>query len=141
MCQSFIVLFQGDIDEIVGVWNHHKIRPMRYGGTPHGRPEILYNCPENYGTRDYLCHVSEDDIDATKIVCSFPGLSTDADVADMVEILTEADDWSKPSSAEEAVDLYLHLRRIFHTWIKCSILFDVDQFQQNLTWWIIKPRT
>ena len=108
--------FQRELDDVVSVWGNHKVRPTRQGVCPHGRPEVLYHCPELYGAMDYACQVSIAAIEAMRDVCQFPELSVDADFVELVQILRQDNHWIKPSTAHEAVIQYLHMRHIPFQW-------------------------
>ena len=53
---------QKNIDQAVLQWNMHRIRPSKNQNVPHGRPAVLYNMPNNFGTYDHLCPVSQDEL-------------------------------------------------------------------------------
>ena len=42
-------LIQQDMDEFMSDWNRHPIRPTRTADCPPGRPEDLYDMPEEFG--------------------------------------------------------------------------------------------
>ena len=111
-----LFFFQRELDDVVSVWGNHKVRPTRQGVCPHGRPEVLYHCPELYGAMDYACQVSIAAIEAMRDVCQFPELSVDADFVELVQILRQDNHWIKPSIAHEAVIQYLHMRHILFQW-------------------------
>ncbi|KAJ8043081.1 hypothetical protein HOLleu_10021 [Holothuria leucospilota] len=58
-CHGYSFLFflsriQEDIEKIQRQWNCHRIRHLRNNRAPHGRPLVMYSCPELYGAHDYL---------------------------------------------------------------------------------------
>ena len=110
--------FQCELDDVVNVWGNHKVRPTRQGVCPHGRPEVLYHCPEVYYAMDYACLVSSVAIKAMRNICQFPELSVDADFIELVQILRQDNHWTKSSTAHEAGIQYFH---------RCHIIF----FQWN----------
>ena len=45
--------FQNELDDVVRMWNSHRIRPARNQASPNGRPFMLYSCPAARGTRQH----------------------------------------------------------------------------------------
>ena len=64
---------QDDLDKVVGVWDQHLIRPSKNERVPHGRPNIMYNLPELYGSTECRLTVSSGDLDAQEqyTYCTF----------------------------------------------------------------------
>ena len=62
---SFSSILQEDLDFIKEHWNCHFIRQSRHG-TIGGRPDILYNLPENFGAEDGIIQVLNEDIEYAK---------------------------------------------------------------------------
>ncbi|OWF51202.1 uncharacterized protein LOC110449483 [Mizuhopecten yessoensis] len=46
-----MALLQGDLDDMIRVWNAHNIRPTKNQNSPHGRPIVMYMLPSSYDTR------------------------------------------------------------------------------------------
>lgn len=38
-----------DLNEYVSIWNSHHIRPVRLAGCPSGRPDDMFDMPEEFG--------------------------------------------------------------------------------------------
>ena len=43
--------FQNELDDVVRMWNSHRIRPARNQASPNGRPFMLFSCRAAHGTR------------------------------------------------------------------------------------------
>lgn len=93
------------------MWNNHTIRPSTNTNAPSGQPRRMFDHPSLWNTRDYLCPVSREDIDAyrdevevrTSICC-------DANVYDVCIDNMAENNLVPPITAVEAVVLYRHLR-------------------------------
>jgi hypothetical protein len=73
---------------------------------------MMYMLPELYGTRDYLCDVTHDDIDICKQDCVFrKAHPCDEDVFEMCSFIMHESNLSYPVSIQEALDLYITLRQ------------------------------
>ena len=104
-------MFQDDLDKIVHLWNNHRIRRSRFSRGPSGRPTVLYNCPQQFQTRDYLCSVTEDEINACVDECARPDSSPcDETVFELCSSFVQEDSIEIPSGAEEATVLFQNLR-------------------------------
>ena len=111
---------QHDLDEAASVWNSHKIRPSRNDTIPCSRPDLMYNLPENFTATDYLCEVSDTDVEACAVACRFTNNESraiDRDVGELVSILMIVHNWMPPVTHRDAVELYLNLRRLISTGI------------------------
>lgn len=55
-CKCIIrFIFQEGLDDVVKLWNSHRIRPSKHTTAPHGRPMIMYFMPHLYNiTADQL---------------------------------------------------------------------------------------
>ena len=94
--------FQCELDDVVFVSGNHKVRPRRQDVCHHGRPEVLYHCPEVYYAMDYACHVSRVAIKAMGNIYQFQELSVDADFVELMQIHRQDNHCTKPSTAHEA---------------------------------------
>ncbi|PIK51443.1 hypothetical protein BSL78_11682 [Apostichopus japonicus] len=109
----FLRRVQDDIDHVAEQWNCHRIRPLRNNITVHGRPVVMYSCPELYGTRDYLHRVEPLEVLVCREECTFKGeFPCDEDFFHLCCILMEENNLQEPSSPFDAVTLYLNLRNI-----------------------------
>ncbi|CAG2247008.1 unnamed protein product [Mytilus edulis] len=97
----------------IDTWNHHKIRPCKYEGNVHGRPVILYNCPRNEDTLNFLCPVRPEDVEACLEECLFPEDICDKNVFDLACIVMRENHLDKPEDPYAATNLYIELRNIF----------------------------
>ncbi|KAG5892739.1 hypothetical protein JTB14_001110 [Gonioctena quinquepunctata] len=77
---------------------------------PKGRPFIMFELPELYGTRDYLFPISQDDIQICKEECKYIEYPCDEDVYDLCKIIIEEKCFSLQNDPFECVELYLALR-------------------------------
>ncbi|CAC5365301.1 unnamed protein product [Mytilus coruscus] len=59
----------------------------KHEGNVHGRPVILYNCPRNEDTLNFLCPVRPEDVEACLEECLFPEDICDKDVFDPLVLL------------------------------------------------------
>jgi hypothetical protein len=110
---------QAELTEIRRIWNVHRIRPTNYTGG--GRPIMLYDIPELYGTRDYMCDVDLNRIDVCAQECTFyNGIPCDEDIYPLACLYMDEHGWLMPSDPYEAVDLYVSLRDCFRMHILCN---------------------
>ena len=82
---------------------------------PHGKPVIMYNHPELYGTRNYKCHAREELIDAVLQagICTRKSrYPCDRNLFVLCQTLIVEFGLGIPESAEEAAVLYVQLRHI-----------------------------
>ena len=78
--------FQSELDEVVSVWNSHRVRPYRNQLTPPGRPNVLYSQSGNIN----LTPVSTQEADACMDACNIVGcnnVDVDRDVMGLVLII------------------------------------------------------
>jgi len=54
----FTQLLRQEAEDVVRIWNHHKIRKSHEMGCPPGIPEVLYRTPQLYGKHDYKYDVN-----------------------------------------------------------------------------------
>ncbi|XP_062600142.1 uncharacterized protein LOC134261754 [Saccostrea cucullata] len=66
----FMQTIQDEINEVVEIWNTHRIRPYRNQISPSGRPNIMYNLPHLYGAQSHLCRVTEEQIAVCESECT-----------------------------------------------------------------------
>ena len=110
-CPSNIFFFQREVDDMVGVWDAHHIRPTRNKSGPHGRPVVMYRLPSAYDTQSYIQPVDFNKIDVCKTECIFRDQYTcDGDIEELCEILMEENGWESPTTLDEALVLYCLLR-------------------------------
>ena len=109
----FFFILQRELQDVVDTWNHHRIRPCKYEGNVPGRPVILYNCPSNGETVDFLCPVRQDDVEACLEECTFPEEICDKDVFVLACTLMRENHLHQPGDPYTATNLYIKLRNIF----------------------------
>nr|XP_054761103.1 uncharacterized protein LOC129267417 [Lytechinus pictus] len=107
----FLHLIQAELDEVVDVWDRHLIRPSRNIQAPSGRPNIMFNLPSLYTTRDYLHGVSQERMQACKEECVFrKTIPCDEDIFELCCIMNEVG-YEYPRDRHGARLLYVALRR------------------------------
>lgn len=79
---------------------------------PTGKPLIMYNMPEIYGTRNYMLPITENKLEIARQDCLFldENVPCDEDVFELCEILLNEDGRLHPEDPYEAADTYLYLR-------------------------------
>ncbi|MGH0128997.1 UNVERIFIED_CONTAM: hypothetical protein FKN15_037098 [Acipenser sinensis] len=104
-------VLQAELDATVNLWNSHRIRPSKNHNVPSGRPVVMYTCKELYGAQDYLCSVTDVEVNACLEESTPKGPFTcDETVFELYSLLMEEEDQQKPHCAEEAALLYHFLR-------------------------------
>ncbi|CAC5398539.1 unnamed protein product [Mytilus coruscus] len=103
----FMKLLKREFQNVVDTWNHYKIRPCKYEGNVHGRPVILYNCPRNEDTLNFLCPVRPKDVEACLEECLFPEDICDKNVFDLACIVMRENHLDKPEDPYAATNLYV----------------------------------
>lgn len=88
----------------------HCISNSRNSISPTGRPFMMFNMPEIYGTRDYLCTLPADSLNVVKDLCLFQNLPCDREVCELALILMNENGLSIPKDHLNAVDTYIILR-------------------------------
>ncbi|XP_060595300.1 uncharacterized protein LOC132749519 [Ruditapes philippinarum] len=107
----FMNLIQEELNEIASLWNSHRIRPSKNQTSPNGRPVVMYTCPERFGVQDYLCNVTDNQIDACSEECIFKGpMVCEETVFELCTFLMNDSRKEMPTCGEEAVVLYQFLR-------------------------------
>ena len=48
-CFAHLPVLTRDLNEYVSIWNSHHIRPVRLAGCPSGRPDDMFDMPEEFG--------------------------------------------------------------------------------------------
>ena len=76
----FCDVFQDQLDEVVRVWNIHRIRKSANQNVPCGRPVVLYSMPELYNRTSHLVPCVPQEIDACRGACVFREYPCDEDV-------------------------------------------------------------
>lgn len=102
------------LNEVIQIWNSHRIGPSRNQNVPSGRPLLMYSIPELYDQQDYLVPVCADDVEVCEEECIFRRFPCDEDVFHLCVEYQFESHFRQPLTPEEAVDLYLHLRECLH---------------------------
>lgn len=105
-------VLQDDLDKMAELWDGHRIRKNKQEHVVYGRPLVMFELPQLYDTRDYIKPVNQDRVD----VCEEESLSKgncpcDQDIFNYALVAMEATGRGYPSTPEEAVYLYIALRR------------------------------
>ena len=102
-----LIILQNDIDATVNTWNCHLIRPTKNARAPSGRPNVMYQLPELFGTRNYLFHPRREEIQFCREECLFrEPVPCDIDVYDMCCILMVEKGYRFPVDHHGALLLY-----------------------------------
>nr|XP_022287723.1 uncharacterized protein LOC111100295 [Crassostrea virginica] len=111
----FMQMIQDELEDIVELWNTHRIRPYRNRVTPSGRPTIMYDIPYLYGARRNVCQVTEEQITACQTVCrpksQYP---CDKTVYELCCLIMEESNLDEPHNPSEGLQLYTFLRNAVH---------------------------
>lgn len=110
----FTEMIQKEFTRNAELWNQHRIRHQRDKECPSGKPDVLYFCPEMYGSQDFKMPLdySHDDLQAVKDEhCEEPptfGCSPEFLIS-LNDIVGDVNNYAMPSSKEEALQLFLSL--------------------------------
>ncbi|XP_028679645.2 uncharacterized protein LOC114668167 [Erpetoichthys calabaricus] len=104
-----------ELDDVVAIWNRHRMRANPSAILPCGKPFLLYTLPEMFGYQDELVFVDhletevceEESIPKNEYPC-------DPDIHELCCILMEENGFSMPSDPFDAVTLYQALKTIIH---------------------------
>ncbi|KAH3817751.1 hypothetical protein DPMN_119306 [Dreissena polymorpha] len=108
----FMALIQTEMDLAVSMWNGHSIRQSRNSNAPKGQPNRMFNYPELWGSRNFICDVHQDDINVARTQVTFrTPVCCDPDLYDILIGVMADDSLSYPNTSDEALALYRHLRR------------------------------
>ena len=77
------------MDDIVHLWNSHRIRQSRSSVAPSGKPLMMYNLPHLYGTTNQLCAIDERTVQEVQVLCSYKCIPCDETVFELCNILME----------------------------------------------------
>ncbi|XP_070410032.1 uncharacterized protein [Nothobranchius furzeri] len=104
-------IIEEELQQVVHLWNTHIIRRSRHAIAPSGRPILMYTIPHLFGGHDHLREVSQEAVDACKEECQMRGPYTcDETVFSLCCLLMSENFLLPPSTADEAIELYLFLR-------------------------------
>ncbi|KAG5884206.1 hypothetical protein JTB14_030808 [Gonioctena quinquepunctata] len=102
----FMDIIQRDLDQVYFEWNTHRITGKKTSVAPKGRPFIMFELPELYGTRDYLFPISQDDIQICREECKYIEYPCDEDVYNLCKIIIEEKSFSLQNDPFKCVELY-----------------------------------
>ena len=109
--QFQFIFFQDYLDQLVHLWNTHKMRIDRKFGRVGGRPVLLYTLPELHGTEDKLVDVDMQEVAGCEDESVPKGVyPCERHVFDLCCILMEENKWAVPTDEYEAARLYLLLK-------------------------------
>ena len=109
-----MIYFQDELDGMADVWNQHIIRKNRHG-LCHGRPRIMMNHPELYGTRSHLIELSQQDMEDVaddELCATIEVIPCDADIYNLACQIMRDRNLAIASEWSENLELYKTLRRI-----------------------------
>lgn len=100
----FIDVLQMELHRVAQEWNLYRIRPSN-----NGKPDILYFVPETVDAQDYSCPFEIDEFEIAEEMCAErpqkKGCSPH--FKELVEMIQEDEGLETPTTAEEALKLYL----------------------------------
>ena len=111
----FNFLLQEQLNEVVRVWNTHRIRHSRNQNVVSGRALLLYTMPTVYGCRDYSMQLEEAEVNTCIDSCIFREYPCDEDVFILCMTYMVDNDISPPTTAIEGVNIFLELRDFIRT--------------------------
>ena len=107
----FMDVIQTELHRVAQEWNLHRIRPSIHAECPSGKPDVLYFVPESVAAQDYSNPVDMDEIEiAEDMFAERPqekGCSPH--FRELAELIQEDEGLERPTSAEEALQLYFDL--------------------------------
>ena len=102
---------QKELDDVVKLWNSHRIRSSKNQIALNGRPVLMYHLPQLYGYTDQLCNVDDQRLTWCEEECDIPDSQIcDKTVYDLCCIIMQENNMILPSNHDEAQTLYLFLR-------------------------------
>lgn len=113
----FCVSVQDELDEVLAVWNAHRIRPSKTTCVPYGIPNAMYCTPELWGCSDYLCDVHTNDLEVCLTSCPMSTdhfFHCDADIFDICSTIMQDKQLHFPSDTWDLLQLYCTLRTELH---------------------------
>ena len=111
-------LVQSALDQAVHLWNNHCIRRQRFAECPSGIPNMIYHTPNLYGTTNRLkpLIVTEDELNIAQAQhCkSYPPFRCSPEFVNFIRQIIdgEMENYEMPTSADEALSLYLNILEI-----------------------------
>ena len=103
----FIELIQIELDKVKDMWNNHKIRPVRNGERPSGKPNVLYIALNLTGGINSKFPVSEHDVILAKSFSRKPSLfGCSDDIADLCHAIVQEKVLTIPSTAMECKTVF-----------------------------------
>lgn len=110
----YMAVIQAELDRVTKEWNTHTITGKKNGECPKGKPDFMYFCPEVYRTETYGTPVDVEEIQACR---ELYGINTQLSLPCMPQFLEIVDELLPnailPSSATDALDLFLRLTNLF----------------------------
>ncbi|XP_034339055.2 uncharacterized protein [Magallana gigas] len=105
----FMQLIQDELQEVVHLWNTHRMRQSPHQVSPSGRPLTMYRLPHLYNAEHHLCQVSLEKIRVCKEECSFKG-PCPCDRFELCCLLMAENNLQPPVNSDTAKRLYNALR-------------------------------
>lgn len=105
-----MTLLQTELDRIAIHWNKHSTRKQKIAEAQAGKPDVLFYCPNLYGSRDYGTLVDQNDVSTCKRLYGSDRLACTPEFVELVEILRPGT--NVPTDVESAIDLYFLLSNI-----------------------------
>jgi hypothetical protein len=106
----YMPLFSAELQDIMMMWNTHYIRKSRNEHVPHGRPDVIYYMPEQFGGIDYQYRVDDTEVAAISEILTVPPPMCQEEYSELFELLMlDRNIVAYPSTVEEADDLLVNL--------------------------------
>lgn len=107
----FVIIVILELQEVVHLWNTHRMRQSPHQVSPSGRPLTMYWLPHLYNAEHHLCQVSLEKIRVCKEECSFKGpCPCDRDIFELCCLLMAENNLQPPVNSDTAKRLYNALR-------------------------------
>lgn len=109
---------QNELDEIARVWDHHVIRTLPRQNVPSGRPNVMYEVPQLYGTHDCINQIISQEVQACRDECIFRDVMPfDEDVTELCMIIIRQNNMRVPMGTTECVTTYFKLRQLVRQYL------------------------
>ena len=106
----FISLLQTELDEMLSLWNSHRIRNVRNAECPPGKPDVLFHTARTQGVPNYSFPFSIEDLNLVKEHTTQPCLfGCSEEYSELFFFLMREHGLSTPNSVDSAKTLFLRL--------------------------------
>ncbi|VDI06261.1 Hypothetical predicted protein [Mytilus galloprovincialis] len=107
----FMNIIQRELNQVVKVWNAHRIRGTKNMNSPNGRPNIMFSLPQLCDTHEYAVDVDAREVSVCEDGCIFKGnLPCDKTVYEISCILMAEHNIDAPHDCFTAKKVYIFLK-------------------------------